>query len=107
MYRTKLAQVYPHELCDVLAGTVEVLKTQQHSIAALPVPMLVDPLPGSLMDPVATAPCSPVLVGSAGPVDPLELGSSDLDGQQFARTFAMKVPAAETKRPVGRPCRFR
>ena len=109
VYRTKLAQVYPHELCDNIARTVDVLR--QCAIQPAPQPAQAVQATAQL-DPEVSPPSSVQadkleMVYVVSSADPLQLGSSSLDGQQFAKTFTMKVPAHERKRPLGQPCRFR
>ena len=92
VYRTKLAQVYPHALCDLYASAAA-------SLRGLPPVQPFPPVPPGLPAPSQQA----VKVRE----DPLLLGSSAQDGRQFALSFAMVTPSAERKRVLGTECRFR
>ena len=84
-FRTKLAQVYPHELCELYASRCESLFTA--------------PVPAVLSPPTGLSVCSQD--------DPLGLLPCSENGSQFSGTFAMITPAYERKRVLGQPCRFR
>ena len=117
VYKTKLAQVYPHTLCEAYAlSTTALLSLQlpeqtpltnelhspdQQQISAqtnaeeakLDIPDQQDPQVKMLLSEVAA--------------DPFGLGSSNLSGNQFEATFALTTPQGERKRPVGQLCRQR
>jgi hypothetical protein len=92
VFRTKLAQVYPEELCNLFAS-------QADTFALKGSPALSDT--NLLRHPTE-------LAHRAGEIslDPLKLGSSSLDGAQFSATFAMVTPTSERKRQLGTPARF-
>ena len=81
IYKTKLAQVYPHQLCEAYAlAASSVLTTEFAAVEAdelMPSELAESPL-------VQSQVCD---VLQAVSVDPFGLGSSDLDGSQFKDTF--------------------
>ena len=91
VFRTKLAQVYPDELCDLYAQQTLQLTFKEDQF--LPT-----------VHENSGPPAGPDLCSTAA--DPLGLGVSDQDGAQFAPTFAMVTPTAERKRALGTPARF-
>ena len=93
VYLTKLAQVYPDQLCSAYATAADALKAGKDVVLKLPAPF--------------PEPALPPPVPLAAITDPLNLESSVEDGRQFAKTFSMVTPSAERKRVVGVPCRFR
>ena len=56
-----------------------------------------------------TSPAATLQAPAAAPLhkDPFWLGCSEEDGEQFAETFTLTTPAAERKRPVGQPTRYK
>ena len=91
VFRTKLAQVYPQELCQLFAQHAASLRFKgiaQHCDALVDVPAV----------------STPLIKVTAN--DPLGLGFSDLDGAQFSLTFSMITPPNERKRQLGTPARF-
>ena len=117
--KTKLVQVYPHQLCEAYASAAsfvfyasrpavvvaqaealrrrsarEAAATESADVEAdelMPSELAVTPL-------VQSQVCDALQEGS---VDPFGLGFSDLDGSQFKDTFSLKTIANERRRPSG------
>ena len=83
-FRAKLAQVCPHELCELYASGCDSLFTSF-------VQALSPPSPDQSM---------------FSQDDPLGLQPGSGNGSQFRATFARITPANERKRVLGQPCRF-
>ena len=96
IFRTKLAQVYPDELCNLYA--VHAVRLAFGSTP--PVPSSSPALVPARSDPARLPRARDVAE------DPLSLGFSDQDGAQFTDTFAMITPSSERKRQLGTPARF-